>query len=171
MSGLELCWEARLAIPPERPLYIIVMSSLSDENRLAEALDCDLIELLADGWARAPLLAEFADPDRHPPGERWSIALGEHELGRDLRPVVAVTIGSCPCVELAFDLALTAHFGGVQLTVADGRIVGGSLGEAWASAELSYQGVPLHEAAESRRVALPAAFEFAGPGIAIPLLA
>ena len=38
-TGLELCWEARLAMPASRPLYVIVMSSLSDQNKLAEALD------------------------------------------------------------------------------------------------------------------------------------
>jgi two-component system cell cycle response regulator len=47
ISGLELCWEARLAMPAERPLYIIVMSSLSDENKLAEALDCGADDLIA----------------------------------------------------------------------------------------------------------------------------
>lgn len=47
ISGLELCWETRLAIPAERPLYIIVMSSLSDESRLAEALDCGADDLIA----------------------------------------------------------------------------------------------------------------------------
>ena len=47
ISGLELCWEARLAMPASRPLYIIVMSSLSDENKLAEALDCGADDLIA----------------------------------------------------------------------------------------------------------------------------
>src|SRR5688572_19746600 len=40
ITGLELCWEARVAVSVGRPLYIIVMSSLSDEQKLAEALDC-----------------------------------------------------------------------------------------------------------------------------------
>jgi two-component system, cell cycle response regulator len=47
MSGLELCWEARLAVPPRRPLYIIVMSSLIDRDKLAEALDCGADEMIA----------------------------------------------------------------------------------------------------------------------------
>ena len=47
MSGLELCWEARLAVSARRPLYIIVMSSLSDESRLAEALDCGADDMIA----------------------------------------------------------------------------------------------------------------------------
>ena len=47
MSGLELCWETRLAISAERPLYIIVMSALRDEWKLAEALDCGADDLIA----------------------------------------------------------------------------------------------------------------------------
>jgi two-component system, cell cycle response regulator len=46
MSGLELCWEARTAIPAQRPLCIIVMSSRSDKNKLAEALDCGADDLI-----------------------------------------------------------------------------------------------------------------------------
>ncbi len=47
MSGLELCWEARMAMPADRPLYVIVMSSLRDEEKLAEALDCGADDLIA----------------------------------------------------------------------------------------------------------------------------
>jgi two-component system cell cycle response regulator len=46
MSGLELCWAARTAIPAQRPLCIIVMSSRSDKKKLAEALDCGADDLI-----------------------------------------------------------------------------------------------------------------------------
>jgi hypothetical protein len=98
------------------------------------------------------------------------IELGAHEIVRELEPVVAVTIGSCPCVELKFTFTVTGKFGGVKLCVMDAHIVGGSPGEAWAMAQLSYNGVPLHDAAESRKLALPGAFDFPQPGIPIPRL-
>jgi two-component system, cell cycle response regulator len=47
LTGLELCWEARMAMPARRPFYIMVMSSLSDENKLAEALDCGADDMIA----------------------------------------------------------------------------------------------------------------------------
>jgi two-component system cell cycle response regulator len=59
MSGLELCWETRLAISAERPLYIIVMSSLGDERKLAEALDCGADDLIAKPVKRIELLARL----------------------------------------------------------------------------------------------------------------
>ena len=47
INGLELCWETRMAMPADRPLYVMVMSSLRDEEKLAEALDCGADDLIA----------------------------------------------------------------------------------------------------------------------------
>lgn len=137
------------------------------EGALQAALDCDLMELFAKGWASARLIADHADPEKHPPGERSVVELGAHDFSRDLHPIVAVTVGSCPCIELKFTFAIAAHFGGLKLTIGDGHILGGATGDAWATAQLSYNGVPLHKPAESRKLALPGRFTFAPPGIAI----
>jgi len=137
---------------------------------LKSVLDCDLLEVLGGAWAKAAPLAELADPAKQAPGERSLVELAKHELKRDLHPVITVTIGSCPCVELKFKYALIANIGAVRLVVVDGHILGGDLGELWASAQLSYEGTPLHPPSESRKLALPALFEFAPPGIKIPVL-
>jgi hypothetical protein len=137
------------------------------QNALAQALDCDLMEMLARGWAQADLLTEFADSARHPAGERSIVEIGAHDCSRELKPVIAVTLGSCPCAELEFGLKVSANFGGVQLSIADGHITGGRTGEAWASAQLSFQGQPLHDAAQTRKVPIPGAFQFEAPGIPI----
>lgn len=139
-------------------------------HALTSVLDCDLLEVLATAWAEAAPLAAFADPAMHPAGERSVVELGEHEFSRELHPVVAVTVGSCPCVELDFVLALRAHVGGLRLSILDGHIVGGNLGELWASAQLSYEGVPLHPPSESRKIEIPGDFQFRPPGIRIPRL-
>jgi hypothetical protein len=141
-----------------------VGSQLGDA--IAQALDCDLMKVLAEGWAKADELASFAGPANR--DTRSVIELAGHEVSRQFKPVIAVTIGSCPCVELEFDFALSAHFGGVQLTLADGHITSGRTGNAWASAQLSYAGIPLHDAAETRKVAIPGDFELEPPGV--PLL-
>jgi two-component system, cell cycle response regulator len=39
MSGLELCWEARVLAGRDRPIYVILMSASVDKSRLSEALD------------------------------------------------------------------------------------------------------------------------------------
>ena len=138
------------------------------EGALKSALDCDALEVLAKGWANAKLLADYGDPDKHPPGERSVVELGAHDVSRDVHPVVGVTIGSCPCVELKFTFTVSGHFGGLKLALLDAHIVGGSIGDAWLTAQLSYNGVPLHDAAESRKVPLSGEFAFDPPGIALP---
>ena len=155
VGGMKLAWD-------------YIGRELSDTLR--SVLDCDLLDILARAWAEAAALAEFADPQKHPPGERSVVELGEHEFSRELRPVVAVTIGSCPCVELEFVLALSAHVGGVRLSIVDGHIVGGDLGELWAGAQLSYQGTPLHPPSESRKIEIPGDFRLRPPGVKIPRL-
>lgn len=138
---------------------------------LKSVLDCDLLEIFASAWAKAAPLVDLADPAKHPPGERSLVELGSHDLKRDFHPVIAVTIGACPCVELHFTLALAAHIGGVRLAVTDGHIISGDLGEVWASVQLSYEGTPLHPPSESRKLVIPASFNFDSPGIEIPRLA
>ena len=135
---------------------------------LKSALDCDVLEVLGKSWARLGELAAFADAGKHPPGERSVVELGEHELKRELHPVIAVTVAPCPCVELKFLLELTAVIGGVRLSILDGHITGGDLGELWASVQLSYEGTPLHPPQESARIGVPGEFAFDAPGIKIP---
>jgi two-component system cell cycle response regulator len=53
MSGIELCWEARLIASANRPLYVILMSSSRDRHRLGEALDSG-----ADDFISKPPVAE-----------------------------------------------------------------------------------------------------------------
>ena len=135
---------------------------------LKSALDRDLLDVLGKMWSEFSEIAAFADPDKHPPGERSLVDIGEHELKRDLHPVIAVTVAPCPCVELKFLLALTANISGVRLSILHGHIIGGDLGELWASAQLSYEGIPLHPPQETAKVALPGEFTFDAPGIKIP---
>jgi hypothetical protein len=153
VNGMKLAWD-------------FVADKL--QEALKSALDCRVVDILAECWARAAPVAKIVESAGRPSGEPCVIQLGEHELSRELKPVVAVTIGSCPCVELNFLFEVSAHIGGVRLSIVDGHIVGGDLGEAWASAQLSYEGVPLHPASESRKLSIGGVFEFASPGIAIP---
>lgn len=53
MSGVELCWEARLLATCRRPIYVLMMSSQYDQRSLIEALDSG-----ADDFIGKPPLAE-----------------------------------------------------------------------------------------------------------------
>ena len=53
MSGLELCWEARVLAGRDRPIYVILMSSSIDKSKLGEALDSG-----ADDFISKPPVAD-----------------------------------------------------------------------------------------------------------------
>jgi diguanylate cyclase (GGDEF)-like protein len=53
MSGLELCWETRVLAGRDRPIYVILMSSSIEKNRLGEALDSG-----ADDFISKPPVAD-----------------------------------------------------------------------------------------------------------------
>jgi diguanylate cyclase (GGDEF)-like protein len=53
MSGIELCWETRLLATCDRQIYVIMMSSNQDRQKLIEALDCG-----ADDYIGKPPVAE-----------------------------------------------------------------------------------------------------------------
>jgi diguanylate cyclase (GGDEF)-like protein len=53
MSGMELCWEARLLATCNRQIYVILMSSSRDRHQLIEALDSG-----ADDYIGKPPVAE-----------------------------------------------------------------------------------------------------------------
>jgi diguanylate cyclase (GGDEF)-like protein len=53
ISGMELCWEARLLATCSRPIYVILMSSNQDRLTLIEALDSG-----ADDFIGKPPIAE-----------------------------------------------------------------------------------------------------------------
>jgi hypothetical protein len=133
------------------------------EGALKAVLDCDLLELLGKAWTTARSLQDYADPALHPPGEAAVVHLGEREIEREIHPVIAVTIGDCPPMELRFTLTLTAHFSGLALSLRCPFITGGSAGDAHVSASLGYGEVELIKPKESRKLALPGRFTFDPP--------
>jgi hypothetical protein len=165
LTGLEDRIEADLSKDPEvgrtRLAWDLIGSEI--EGALRSVLDCDLIDALAKAWTGASAVLDYADPEKHAPGETAIVHLGEREFVRELHPVVGVTIGGCDCAELRFTLAIAVHFSGLALSIRAPFITGGAAGEAHASALLSYGDVPLHPAQESRRIALPGRFALGVP--------
>jgi hypothetical protein len=135
---------------------------------LRSLLDCDPIELLAKGWTEAQALRDYADPAKHPPGETSLVPLAEHKFERDLHPTLELAVAGCPPVRLRFTVSLAAHFKGLTLSIRDGHLTGGAVGEAWVSAVVKYGDVPLTGEKESKKLKLPGRFAFAVPGLRIP---
>jgi diguanylate cyclase (GGDEF)-like protein len=59
LTGLELCWQARLAAGSKRPLFIVVMSSQADQENVTQALDCGADDLIVKPIDRQQLNARL----------------------------------------------------------------------------------------------------------------
>jgi diguanylate cyclase (GGDEF)-like protein len=64
LSGLELCWEARLIAGSQRPIYVILMSGSTREDRLAVALDHGADDILNNPPAADELYARLRAAER-----------------------------------------------------------------------------------------------------------
>jgi two-component system cell cycle response regulator len=64
MSGLELCWETRLLSGHDRTIYIILMSSNSEDKQLINALDSGADEFIRKPPAGEELYARLRSADR-----------------------------------------------------------------------------------------------------------
>ena len=64
MSGLELCWETRLIATSHRPIYIIMMSSSGEHDKLIAALDHGADDFLGKPPAPEELYARLRAAER-----------------------------------------------------------------------------------------------------------
>lgn len=64
MSGIELCWETRLLSGHDRAIYIILMSSNSEEQHLVNALDSGADEFIRKPPAGEELYARLRSAER-----------------------------------------------------------------------------------------------------------
>jgi hypothetical protein len=158
----ELCKDPKIG--PRTLAWGFVGSEATDALR--GVLDCDVFELVAQGWCVAEKLREYSDPARHPPGERSIVHLGEHSFVKTVHPVLDVMIESTRCASLRFTLDLAANFRGVALSITDGRITGAGAGDGDVGIQLKYGEVTLLDK-ETRKVAFPARIDFKAPGLLI----
>lgn len=64
MSGLELCWEARVLAQNRRPVYVIAMSSTHDQDKLVQALDSGADDFIRKPPANEELFARLRSAER-----------------------------------------------------------------------------------------------------------
>ncbi|GAB2505663.1 hypothetical protein GCM10027084_20140 [Pseudoxanthomonas sangjuensis] len=137
------------------------------ESALREVLDCDVFTVLAGGWCKARELHEYSDPEKHPPGERTVVHLGEHALTATLHPTLEISIGRVRVFELRFTLEVSANFRAAALSIRSGCITALETGDASVSTQLKYGGRSLHKRQSSKLVKLPGRVSFAEPGLRI----
>lgn len=85
MSGLELCWSARILAGTQRPLHIVVMSASTDEMKLAEALDTGADDFIGKPPKKTELLARLRSAQRMIDAQKQLIRVASFDLLTNLR--------------------------------------------------------------------------------------
>lgn len=85
MSGLELCWSARILAGPQRPLHIVVMSASTDEMKLAEALDTGADDFISKPPKKTELLARLRSAQRMLDAQKQLIRVASFDSLTNLR--------------------------------------------------------------------------------------
>lgn len=85
MSGLELCWSARILAGPQRPLHIVVMSASTDEMKLAEALDTGADDFISKPPRKTELLARLRSSQRMIEAQKQLIRVASFDSLTSLR--------------------------------------------------------------------------------------
>lgn len=129
--------------------------------------DTDVFEILTKAWCSARELHKYADRTKHPPREKSVVFLGEHSLTVNIHPDIVIKVGPTQFPPLHFTLELKANVRSAALTIQDGHIKSLGAGDCFATAQLKYGDVNLHDELESKHLFLPGKLEFRKPGLSI----
>ena len=136
---------AELTIPPDGPAPSSAFAGFIGA-KLREAVDgalgLDVLELIAQAWAKADELGRLADT---PPGagELTHVFLGKHDVVCENKLNVLLEFAGAPALTDHLKLTVTAQFEGVGLAIDSGCIVALDAGRGAAKAELRYSNTKL----------------------------
>lgn len=134
-------------------------------QKLNDALDADVFELLLTAWTKAKAVRDCADPAKHPPGTAVVLPLAKPRLSATYHPVLEIALAG-HSLPLRFTLKLELALETAALAIEGGMIRSIAPGDAAVSAVLEYGAIRLKEC-RSRRVQLPGEIRL-DPGLRIP---
>ncbi len=102
---------------------------------IPELFDVSLTEVLVGSWSKLDEIRDFRGPD----GGQGEVALAEHDVEADYRPVLTVRVDQAPPRSIELDLRLTIGLTGVVLRIAGGKIREVVAGEVRLSAGLVWR--------------------------------
>lgn len=112
------------------------------QEGVAEALDVDVLGLVAQGWSKVDDLRGVAEQTLRT-GQPAHVFLGKHELTCDNQLDVVLEFAAVPAVTDHLQLRLVALFESVGLTIERGCIAAIDAGRGSARAELRYSSAKL----------------------------
>jgi hypothetical protein len=131
------------------------------QEAIATALQLDVLELIAQAWAKTDELRRLAAESRAP-GDMRHLYLAKHEVVSENRLNVVLEFAGMPSLTDHLSLRLVAAFEGVGVTIDGGHIVAVDAGRGQAKVELRYSSAKLL-GSTTDWVALPARHTLARP--------
>lgn len=168
-ADLEATLREHVGRAPGRPGVVANVFGLAAEaaaGKLREALDVDLIELIAGAWLKIEAVREYRDPSRYPPGKVAVVPLAQHDIVSTHDAVIDAEVAGVPLPELRLKVELTARFKSVALSIEGGRVVAIAPGECAVIVRLKY-GAKLLKEQSTPALQLPGRISL-GEGLAIP---
>jgi hypothetical protein len=137
-------------------------------ERIEEALQVPLADVLCGAWGKYQELRRLADPASCDPAETVLLPLVDHRIVSKHDPVIEIKLDETVIGRLRFELQLSLRLKGVTLMVRGGRILAIKAGSCAGDASLNCGGATIAER-HTPEFALPGRVGL-GDGIAIPPL-
>lgn len=118
-------------------------------DELNRALDIDLTDVLAQGWAAAPAVRNAVQLSALMPGPPAIVRLDQHTVTSTSYPVLSIQSAQSPLAELRLTLQIIAGVQSATLAARDGGIELVALGKASVIARLMYDSSLIKEHATS----------------------
>ena len=113
------------------------------QEGVASALNVDVLELVAQAWAKTAEMQKAATADRRGSGQPTHMFLAKHDVVCENKLKVALEFAGVPAITDHLNLRLKAMFEGVGVTLENGCIVALDAGRGSAKAELLYSNASL----------------------------
>ncbi len=114
-------------------------------DELNQALDLNVFEVLAQGWAQVPAVRNAVQLSALLQGPPAIVRLDQHNIASTAYPVLNVKVADSALPELRLTLEIIAGAESATLAVRDGRFELLALGKASVTARLRYKSVLLKE--------------------------
>jgi hypothetical protein len=134
-------------------------------GKIEAMFDIPLVGMMIGAWNDFRELKDCADPDKHPPDERITLSLVDHDLEASFAPHLDIAISGAPAVRIDFEISAEIELEGIALTIENAVIRSLRIGSCQAAARVKCAGAVIFERS-SRRLELPGEIRLS-PGISI----
>jgi len=157
--------QVALAAEKDRGLRSLMLATPILKGAILRAvtacLHVDPLALLADGWCTAKDI-RIAAREVRKSDKPLVLKLASHSIERDIRPAIKVNIGKEHSFDLDVGLGLAGHFDGLELTIADSKLVSVGSGTCKLVLQTSVAGHTVMSR-DLKTITLPGEYLFAQP--------